>query len=273
MKILLRISLFLSVIFIIIACSGKKINRESSNIRFAVLCNTSPVSPFTGFTERLSRVVEEINKENPVFVVHLGNMVHGGYMWMGIKEKDIHRQFKIYFSKMSKLNSVLYTVAGDMDKLDDSLKIYKKYSGRKPYYSFNYGLLHFIILNTVGKSSEIIDQEQMKWLEKDLEIYKKSSIFVFMHHSLLVKRQKIEMLDKGNKLHRLLSGYRIKAVFSGNLSGFHEFGKDNIHYFTTGCGGYTRENRYKRYKEYYLINYNGVELNIEGREIPFTNSR
>ena len=97
---------FKSIVFFIIIfnfdnCASTIINNKPIDIKLAIIGNTNPDSPFTGFTEELSNVIKNINEDNPIAVFHTGNNIHGGMDWMGIKQEDIERQYK-QFNKIIK---------------------------------------------------------------------------------------------------------------------------------------------------------------------------
>ncbi len=256
------LSLFISY------CNNIAVRQKPENIRIAIIGNTHPVSPYSVIGHRINLALKRINGYNPLFVTHLGDMVCGGNKWIGIKEKDINRQFKDFFSLTSRLKPILYTVKGEMDLLNNSPESYLKYTKRKEYYSFNYGNIHFLILDTTDSSPGRIGSDQMKWLQKDLNLHKGSeAIFVFTHHPLFIPKR-IKHLGKEfhhkehNKLHRLFLKFPVKAVFSGHLSIFHKEKKDKILYVITGCNDYNKMRNSKRSYQYYIVDYSGGNINI-----------
>jgi 3',5'-cyclic AMP phosphodiesterase CpdA len=262
------IRLLLSIFILLLPLSCAKNRRTPvKSLRFAVIGNTYPESPFSGFNRELDLLVEEINRANPVLLFHTGNIVHGGKSWMGIKDVDLERQFREFRSSMKKLGPVLYTVPGSMDSLDGKKDIYRKYTGRDNYYSFNYGALHFIVLDTKDEG-EIIDKAQMEWLEKDLEKYRGAqAVIVFTHHPLFRVKGKRIIHKAGEKLQGLFKFYPVKAVFSGNLESYYRADKEGIEYHITGTRLLHHRSWSRNRVHYYIIDFDGVLFKVEKKEL------
>ncbi|HQP48765.1 MAG TPA: hypothetical protein PKX12_08540, partial [Spirochaetota bacterium] len=79
-----------SVIAVFFSCATMP-TRDPGPFRFIITGNTYAESPFKGRNMRVSPVIRSINRDNPVFVVHIGDMIFGGHDWMGIKKIDITR--------------------------------------------------------------------------------------------------------------------------------------------------------------------------------------
>jgi len=258
---------FLSLIilfFFPLSCARSVINKSDS-LRFVITGNTAPASAFAGIPENLQRVIEQINADNPVFVIHTGNMVRGGMGWMGINDNDVSRQYLEFLKSASMFNSLLYTLAGTRDGLNRSFDLYKKYMKRDLNYSFNYGNNHFIILNTANIRE--IKQNEFEWLEKDLDNYRKcAAIFIITHRPVIAfPGMRIRYKD-GEKLHKLFLKYPVKAVFSGSYSRFVDAAKDGIRYIIAGCGSFTEEDKYRFLYHYYVMNINET-LSVEPRRL------
>ncbi|MCU0848573.1 MAG: metallophosphoesterase [Spirochaetes bacterium] len=252
----------------IIGCNFSSNIKSIPGITFVITGNTSPSSPFTGFTERLSQLIDKINRENPVLVIHTGNLIQGGNESMGIKDKDIKRQFKIFKSRFSKLNSILYTAAGEKDYYNSSTDFYTRNTGRNLNYSFNYGGIHFIIFNTVGEDFPAPSKKTMKWLKNDLERNRESSaIFVFTNQPVISHPRIKTSYREFDELHKLFSAYPVKAVISGNPVEYLETKKDNIFYIIAGCGGFTEEDKYRYCSQFFTLVIKNNEITISGKKI------
>ncbi|MFC1671342.1 metallophosphoesterase family protein [Spirochaetota bacterium] len=243
------------------------IDRKACNIKFVVFGNTHAKSPFNGVSEILSKSVNNIYMENPAVVIHTGNMIYGGYSWNGIKKLDIHRQFKENLKIMSKISPVLYSVTGEKDLFNGSPLIYREFSKRNVYYSFNYGNLHFIVLFTHEKSGNGIDEKQLNWLKNDMEEYGDSKKILIFTHEPLVLRKKKKYSLKNESLHRLFLKYPVKAVFSGKGSDYYTYKKDGINYTSLGCNGYSKYKRNKTYSHFYIVRYDCKNFYFEKRSI------
>ncbi len=266
-----RVLYLLVTAILILPLSCMRNTRTSvSSLRFAVIGNTYPESPFDGFNTELALLVKELNRANPAFVFHMGNIVYGGNRWMGIKEIDVIRQYKEFNKYMGRLGPLLYTIPGAKDSLDGKLDIYRKFTGRDDYYSFNYGAVHFIVLKTSG-NGEIIDSVQMGWLESDLKKNRDAqAVFVFAHNPLFMAGGKKITLNAGEKLHRLFKFYPVKAVFSGNRDRYYRVDYGGIQYHVTGCR-LLHDKSWSRYRShYYIIDFDGHEIKVEEKELDFS---
>jgi 3',5'-cyclic AMP phosphodiesterase CpdA len=276
-KIMARIMpLFISLCLLmsLISCKGRGTRRGPEHLRFVLIGNTYPESPFKTLSERIREVFREINKDNPVFVIHLGDIVYGGKEWMGVKREDICSQYNQFFKYASRLNPILYTVKGEMDLYNDSSELYRLYSGREDYYSFNYGNLHFIVLDTTDDKPGKMSSEQLMWLENDLRFYRDSYIFVFTHHPIVVSKRNHSDEERGffqepDRLHRILNKYPIQAIFSGHWPSYSLEKRDNIIYYITGCGGFNKPDRFKKYNNYYIVDYFSGGIRITTQRIPY----
>jgi 3',5'-cyclic AMP phosphodiesterase CpdA len=261
-----RILLSVLILTLPLSC-GKNTRSPVKNLRFAIIGNTCPESPFSGFDREIDLLVTEINRANPVFLIHTGNIVHGGKSWMGIKEIDLKRQFGEFISSMKKLSPTLYTVPGSLDHLDGERYTYRKYTGRKNYYSFNYGALHFVVLDS-KEGSDIVDKAQMEWLENDLEKYRDTQgVIIFIHHPLFMAKGKRMVLKRGEKLHGILKFYPVKAVFSGNLERYYHVKNGGVEYYITGTRRLHKKGWSRNRVHYYIVDFDGQSLKVEEKEL------
>ncbi len=146
-------------------------------------------------SEYLARVFREINKlYNRIdFIVNTGDIVADAN-WV---DKDTaSKWFTLYRNLTSTLPKPVYNTPGNHDlfglknpsiKEDNplyGLGMYTRYLG-PPYYSFNYGPYHFIVLSPhVISNGELIYSfpiEEVYWVEKDLRLSSKNRVIVFSH--------------------------------------------------------------------------------------------
>lgn len=254
------------IIFLSLTCA-KNTRIPVKNLRFAIIGNTYPESPFSGFNPELDILIAEINRANPVLLFHMGNIVYGGESWMGIKDIDLERQFKDFIFPMKKLLPLLYTVPGSRDSLDGKLDIYRKYTGRNNFYSFNYGAIHFVILDT-QEGNEIINKAQMEWFEKDLEQYREAqAVIIFTHHPIIRVNEKEIVNKAGEKLQGIFKFYPVKAVFAGNLESYYHVNSSGIEYHITGTQPLFDKSRSKNRVHYYIIDFDGISFKVEKKEL------
>jgi len=257
----------LTVISILWGCAGAPPVTES--VTFALFGNTKPESPFRGFTPGFDTALNDIQGYKPEIIIHTGNSVYGGSDSEGIIEADVDRQMKIFFTRLKSVPTAVYTIPGESDYHNATLDLYCSNAGRTPYYSFNYGTIHFIALNTRSSIQNLLDPEQLGWLKKDLENSGRySAIFIITItpvYSEKKTRRETVLLNSG--LMDLFSAHKVRAVFSGTPEEESMKRKDNVEYYTLGCGGYLdrRENR-KKY-QYYIVTYNSGKIDISAQRI------
>lgn len=265
----INIAAILTAAIIAAASCAEPQQKPAHEIKFVIMGNTSPASPFTGFAEKLEFVYQTINQENPVMVIHTGNIIQGGAESMGITRKDIDRQYEIFLQQKKVLRPIIHILAGEKDLYNGSLALFREYIGKKLYYSFNYGNIHFIILHLLSKDHRI-DGEQMKWLLRDLETNRyAAAIFVITHYPVLSSPHSGMRHQDGDELHRLFVQYPVKAVISGSVKNSYDYEKDGIRYAAAGCFGFNYEDWHWSYSQYYVATYDGARLTLKGVRVNF----
>jgi hypothetical protein len=262
--------LYLSVFAVTLFASCGNVIKEPTDMKFAITGNTFPESPFKGLNPNVKPVLDKINEENPVFIVHVGDIVHGGRSWMGIKKSDMSRQFSDFFTLASNLRPILFTVKGEYDMLENSHEQYVSFSGRKSRYSFNYGKNHMVVLDTAAGKTAGMEQDQLDWLEKDLRLHVKSpAIFIFTHNPLFTREapdnDENPVCMERDKLHEIFVRHRVRAVFSGHVQYFYTENRDGIEYVTAGCAHnccLEKNRKNDSCASYYMVDYIKGDLKI-----------
>lgn len=257
----------LAALFLNWGCAGTP--SVTGSVSFIIFGNTKPESPFTGFTESLGPVLADINKWKPEILIHTGNSVYGGIDSDGILEQDVNRQMKIFITQIKSIPTAAYTIPGESDYYNQSLKLYTDNYCRPPYYSFNYGTIHFITLNTDSSTENLLDPAQMNWLRQELdEAGNYSAIFILTHHPVNVEEKtKKETVLKNTGLMELFSSKGVRAVFSGRDEKYGVSSRGNVEYYLTGCGGYIDKKDNKKKYQYYVVTYNAGRLEITPQRI------
>ena len=123
---------------------------------------------------------------------------------MGDNIGDNLELYPRYLEVMSGMDMPVYYVPGNHDMNFDaeapaySFETFKRFAG-PTYYSFNYGKVHFVVLNSVVYPSPKytdyktyhgeISAEQMTWLENDLSVVPKDHLIVLNMHIPVVSYQ------------------------------------------------------------------------------------
>ena len=173
----------------------------------------------------------------PDFVLHTGDLVADGSdsaMWPVFFdiEKDLLRQ------------TVFFPSLGNHER--NSHDYYEFFQVTMPYYSFDWGNSHFIVLNSdIGNAAssqtakDVFWTEQTRWLEEDLQTHQNADYrFVIAHHppfTAVARRQ------AGNPhmtaLVPMFEKYHVTAGFFGHDHNYQHYLKNGIHYVITGGGG------------------------------------
>ncbi|MCX8124251.1 MAG: hypothetical protein N3F66_08815 [Spirochaetes bacterium] len=249
--------------FIYNSCSSGRV-LPAQPIRFVIINNTSPDSPYEDYSPQLENTTLSINRENPVFTVHCGNIIHGGSSAMGINYKDIEKQFRQFYKFAKKLHSILFTVCGPMDIYNDSTNIYTQFTQKNAWYSFNYGTNHFVVLFSNNPDALSISDTQLLWLKEDLKKHSLSHIFIFSYFLPNIHRTKQQFTTSSHQnLHQLLMQYNVKAFF-GAAGITHPVTIGTIQYIpVTADNNYT--NKYKKAIRYYVVDFDGHEIIVVPR--------
>ncbi|OHD63940.1 MAG: hypothetical protein A2176_15030 [Spirochaetes bacterium RBG_13_51_14] len=261
-------AILIAVIIAAANCSAPR-HLPANEVKFIVLGNTSPASPFTGYPEKLDYVLKSINQENPVLVIHTGNIVRGGNEWMGITREDVCRQYRNFLDQRKSLRPILHILAGDGDRYNGTPDLFRHYTGEDLFYSFNYGSIHFILLHLLN-SNDRLSPDQMRWLERDLEAHRyDTAVFIFSHYPLPASPQSGNRSRDGGDLHGLFLRYPVTAVISGSMKSLSEYEKDGIRYIAAGCFGYNYEDWHWGFYQYYVAHYDGAKLTFRGICVSF----
>ncbi len=260
------------LISLLTSCSFQD-RQKSSPVRFALMGNTRPESAFLWEDARLRKALEDAGRANPLFIIHTGDMICGGREWMGIRPSDMRTQFRAFFRAMGSIEAIIYPIAGGMDLLDGKIDEFAASTGRRGPYSFNYGSLHFIVLNRGEGGWKKASEEDRKWLRKDLKESRASSgIIVLSHYALF----KIQTSKNGSvalpllpELHEEMRKYPVRLVISGDGDGYFQGDCDGIKYVNAGCGGYRAGDQVWRLNQYYIADFNGESVSIDPRRVRF----
>ncbi len=173
---------------------------------------------------------------HPDFVMHTGDLVADG---------NDTSLWPIFFDVERELlrKAAFYPSLGNHER---NAKNYYQFLDARPYYSFDWGSAHCIVINSdIGNAGatraekDAFWEAQTRWLEEDLRDSQKAGFrFVFAHHPPMsaVKRR-----QGGNPhmaaLEPMFEKYRLSAGFFGHDHNYQHYLKDGIHYFITGGGG------------------------------------
>lgn len=172
-------------------------------------------------------IIGEANTRAPLFVFHGGDLVSTGS----------EREYTALTDMLKDLRIPLYAVPGNHDVLGDGRTFYRALFG-PAYYSFNYGNVHFVALDT---SSGGLDENQYRWLEGDLKGYQNECVIVFMHHPPFDPRagesHAFSSTAERDLFLDLMRRYQVDRVFASHIHGYFTAERAGVPYTITGGGG------------------------------------
>ncbi|HYL75523.1 MAG TPA: metallophosphoesterase [Bryobacteraceae bacterium] len=184
------------------------------------------------------RIVAAVVKSGkPDFVLHTGDLVENGLdtaqwpLFFGI-ERELLRE------------TVFFPSLGNHER--NNRQFYEFFQIGPPYYSFNWGKNHFIVLNSdIGNAGvdsamkETFWAQQKHWLEEDLAKNQSAEFrFVIAHHPPITAVSRRQGSNpEMTALIPLFEKYKLTAGFFGHDHNYQHYLKDGIHYVVTGGGG------------------------------------
>lgn len=220
------IAIFLAMFFIAgFSASYAARRNEERPVRFAIIGDRTG-SHVPGVYEQ---IVSEVERMKPDFVMTVGDVIEG---YTG-DTVELGRQWREYQSLVAPLTMPIHFTPGNHDITTDSaLSSYQQYAG-KPYYSFDYENLHFIILDVSRwESSAEFPTEQLDWLLNDLKAHQKAGwTFVFFHKPFWFETVAD---NKPDTLHSLFRTFGVDAVFNGHIHSYFSGNYGGILYTSVG---------------------------------------
>jgi hypothetical protein len=172
----------------------------------------------------------------PDLILHTGDLVENG---------NDSSLWPIFFNAERDLlrKAAFFPTPGNHER---NSKNYYDFMDTRPYYSFEWGGVHFALIDSdianVGATKQERDafwKEQTAWLENDLEGAAKADFrFIFAHHppmTAVAKRQGDN--PHMTALEPMLEKYKVQAGFFGHDHNYQHYLKNGVNYFITGGGG------------------------------------
>lgn len=240
---------------------------QSAAVPFEFVFLTDPhIQPELGAVEGVNRCFDKVNEIKPAFIITGGDLIMDA-LEMG--PDRVHEQWHLWDEATKRLQSPVYHTIGNHDvcgwsqkaivkpgEADYGKKLFAdRYNQGRTYQSFDHGGWHFIILDSIGQESDLeykgwIDDEQLAWLQVDLEkTGKQTPIIIVTHipfysvwHQVLLG-PKINIGGKalvGNvhEFRKMFAGYNLKLVLSGHGHISERIQFDQVTYLQGGavCG-------------------------------------
>jgi len=111
--------------------------------------------------------------------------------------------------------------------------------GKERYYSFDYGPVHFLILDSNPGWRK--NAEQIEWLKADLAASKRRFKFAIFHHPIFSTSKSKSRIEDSESLYRLWGDLfeegGLTAALQGHNHNYQRAEKNGVHYLTSGGGG------------------------------------
>lgn len=184
-----------------------------------VVINDTHVGP--GEMRGLDTAMLRLKDQNPDFIAFTGDLTRG----QGESESTKRDSFKTLVEAAQKAQRPFYLGMGNTDMVlvpdGDPTRVFRESTKTSPYYSFESGGVHFVMLYTEKpKPSRLgtISEQQLKWLQADLEAMEKGTpVVLFGHHPLYPDEHKWEQdnwgIDNSQQLFDVLQPYHLIATF------------------------------------------------------------
>ncbi len=204
------------------------------------------------------QIIEEIRTiARPDIIMQLGDLIHEN-MKSPSKDEDMGN-YKRALAHLASVQAPVYHALGNHDLVTLTTADYRTILGyENPYYSFDFKGNHFIVLysDCAGHCNMTISQQQVSWLEKDLQ---KTALptFVFIHHPLIEQPLENHYWFKG----------RPDKAFVQNASEMRQILFDSQKVKLV-CNGHMHENRYTVVKNIPFITVQGVCENVADTGVP-----
>jgi 3',5'-cyclic AMP phosphodiesterase CpdA len=183
---------------------------------------------------RTRRVIAELNRGRPDFVVHLGDVVNP------VPELPSYEEAAHHFKTLvGDLQAPLYIVPGNHDIGDkpvswmpagtvnsEHIALYEKHFGRH-FSSFDHRDLHVVLVNSPMINSGLAEEEeQRRWLDADLAASAGKRTFLCTHYPPYVSQPQengsYDNIDEPGRswLLELIRKYKPEATFCGHAHNF-----------------------------------------------------
>jgi predicted phosphodiesterase len=239
--------------------------------------------------------LQSMMEKSPDFLLHVGDFVYSGtdmgeiYNFFDV-EKDILANYALLSTYG---NHEFKGGNTEANSYMDNYLIPAANSGKFDYYSYNYGNVHILVLNT-GEGVWATDNydllkpgsTQWNWAKQDLESARADSDIEHIFVSLHAAPYSCANFGDNSKLiaylESLMIENQVKIVFMGHEHDYQHLSKNNIHYVLSGgCGSSIMDfpwkgdqndtsallHKYDNVLNYVIVDIDGASINIEARKV------
>jgi Icc protein len=210
----------------------------------------------TGETEpgAWERVLKDVSAERPAFAVGVGDTIQG------LNDETAEAEWQ----RIEQPGFPLYLAPGNHDIWSErSEKLFRKYSGHPPHYSFDYAQAHFTILD--NSRSDELPAAELTFLEEDLKQHNEQPLkFIVFHRPSWILNAIVG--DANFRLHQIAKKYSARFVISGHLHEMLHAELEGVDYISmVSSGGHLRASG--RYADGWFFGYAVVDVNKKDVEI------
>jgi outer membrane protein assembly factor BamB len=182
---------------------------------FSFLVVTDTHQTANGSTEPLSQLVTAATQSStpPAFIIDTGDVTEAG-------RPEEYARFKEAISGLAPAHIAFYAVPGNHDvRWSPNGKLGFEEQFGKRYQSFDYGGIHFVLLDTTVLLEHWghLDQAELDWLSKDMKKVKpETPVMLFMHHWIGRDVPSVRPIDDEFALWPPLRDHNVVAIFTGH---------------------------------------------------------
>ncbi len=203
-------------------------SRPKSQVRFAVIGDNHGDNPI------YRQILDELKSKPIDFAVNLADTSE-----YGTREE---------FTRVKELESALpypvYHTVGSHDiKTDPSRALFTGVFGTAPWYSFDQGEVHFIVLDN-GDRKVGFPADSLVWLAKDLADHRDKTILIAYHRPFDLPLSQIVGDDEtaasrvtNREFKKIIAEYPVKFIFTAHLHTYLPYTVGDVPAVVTGGGG------------------------------------
>ncbi|HEX3742702.1 MAG TPA: metallophosphoesterase [Bryobacteraceae bacterium] len=196
---------------------------------------------------------------NPAIVVGVGDTIQG------LDDATADAEWRDAERTLAPYRAIpLYLAPGNHDIWSaESEKLFEKYTGHPPHYSFDFGNAHFTILD--NSRADDFSAAEMAFLAADLEKHQAKPLkFIVSHRpSWLVNAA---LRNPNFELHRLARKYGVQYVIAGHVHQLLHVTFDGVTYFCApSAGGHLRASG--KYEDGWFFGY--TDVTVTGTSVRF----
>lgn len=205
------------------------------------------------------QVWKQAAAEKPAFFLGVGDTIQGAD---DATAESQWREAKLAIVPYARIP--LYLAPGNHDIWSPaSQKLFEKYTGHPPHYSFDFGAAHFTVLD--NSRSDGLPAEEMAFLESDLERHSAQPVkFIVSHRPswLIAAATRNPNFD----IHQLARKYGVQYVIAGHVHQLLHVSLDGVTYFCApSAGGHLRAS--EKYVDGWFFGY--TVITVQGNSATF----